>query len=166
MPTERLVRPILPADGTVQGGFAPWRSYGAGLMRRSLFLLLAVACSSLPTVESGAPTTSGPEPPTATAPPTTGLAETTTPPGECTAAETGSHSFTEQGFVCPPDLLPLAQSFSSYLAGTYRTRIFEPAFEFTNSDRFVSLGESSFMVGMHYQSSNIGLIGYNSVPSL
>lgn len=120
-------------------------------------VLLLAACSA----GEGEASVTTATPTTTAAITTTTAAPGSTPPAtqaqvECT--DQGGVSATERGFVCPPDLRVADRELvdSPYLPGTYQTRLFEPRFEFSRSERFRSTGEFPFLVQLDIEFTGEG----------
>ena len=67
-----------------------------------------------------------------------------------TTVEDGYCPLADRGYQCPPDLLVIgsARSGGLHSPGTYRTRVFEPGFEFTQPASFSGF-EAEFAVTLH-----------------
>ena len=113
-----------------------------------VLVLLAAACGAEATSTTPEPTAV----PTTLAT-TTVAASTTLGPDECLPSGGGQ---TRRGFFCPPDLPVISDepvNPPQFVAGTYRTRHFEPPFEFTREESFRSGGEHGSVVNLDFPNS-------------
>ncbi len=121
-------------------------------MRVVLLVLLVVMSACSPPAGSAETTTSTVSASTtSTSPTTTTLAVTTSTEPECVELEGVLRD--SRGFVCPPNLTQGQSDADTvgYLPGTYKTRIFEPAFTHTRQTNFQAGGENSLLVNLDYR---------------